>query len=1683
MRKELGAVILLLLLALQPLGPLSENIINSPIMNVQVDQKDTAAPLDILKSLGIKPSSDLAHGWGQLTPQETPVNLIHRSAAPVSMSEWTSVTGDSTIDGVAILQHSWPVPTSWFDELEDAGISCFSFLPPSSFHCEVPNKTPAQLSELGVQAGMYLDPTDKIRPSLAFSLSGINTSFYAKADLATMQVVLSGTTLPDIPGIIIHSHNGRFATITTDSRGLAALSETDEIEWLEEKLLYQLFNDEADSVIKSDWVSSSVNMQGLDATWSGLDGTGIVVTVGDSGIDNGVNNTNMHGDFRDHILDILSWPIPQSGQGSCGGNGGVFDDGASDGNGHGTHVAGSVLGDGTQSAGAIKGSAPEAQLLFHSVGQDCNGGGTLMGIPDDFGDMIDLAAANGSLVHTDSWGVSTVTYPSMAGAYGVGSMQADSAAITHPLLTVIFSAGNDAVDGNNDGEVDLGALGPSGTAKNVLTVGASENNRPSITSTWGTMWPSDFPTNPVNSDRAADNIDGMAAFSSRGPVDDGRVKPDIVAPGTYIMSTKSSQAGACGWGSHASNPEYCYMGGTSMATPLTAGSVALLLQHLMDNVGHQNPSSALVKAILAANANDMAGQYGSATNGAGEAAPNNHEGWGLLDLQSSMSTSFIDGEGVATGDERKFSFIVPAAAPDLQFMLSWTDPASTTVASTNLVNDVDFELKDPSGTIITISNNLDNLVGHTISSPAAGTWEVHISGTNIPTGPQLFAFALSENYTLVNLTQDADFDGIEDSLDDCPAVAGTSTVDRMGCPDTDLDGYSDADGIWLAHPTGLADAFPNEITQWMDTDSDGFGDNPSPAVDWDDCPSDAGDSTIDRQACPDTDTDGYSDPDMGWTTVDGADACDAIAGTSTQDRSGCLDTDSDGYSDADGGWFAHPVGAADAFPSDSTQWEDTDSDTYGDNPPPANNGDDCPAIAGTSTLDRIGCIDGDSDGYSDADGGWFAHPIGTADAFPAEPTQWEDTDGDGYGDNSAGVDPDACPTEAGSSSSPGSLGCPDSDGDGFPDNEDEFPNIPSQWADADGDGYGDNPAGEDADDCPAEYGDSYLNGTFGCADRDKDGWSDDEDAFPDELTQWLDSDDDGYGDNTAGNQSDECPGVTGNSTEDQLGCPDSDGDGWSDIGDDFDTEPEQWKDSDGDGRGDNPAPAILWDDCPLVAGDSTIDRFGCIDEDGDGYSNPDDSWGWSSGADAFPLDPLRWVDDDQDGFDDILEDECDTMAGNSTIDRVGCIDSDGDGYSDPQSSWNISQGADAFIYEPSQWNDTDADGYGDNQTGFEGDMCIHASGNSSIDRIGCPDADGDGWSDADANNSAHPTGSADAFPLEPTQWEDADNDGYGDNQNGSTADDCPLAAGNSTSIQLGCPDSDGDGTPDPGVGFTVEDGADKWELDSSQWADTDGDGYGDNVSGTDGDHCPTVSGNSIGGDFFGCPDNDGDSWGDDFDAFPSEPSQWLDTDGDGYGDNNSRGAFLIDHWPSDADKNIAETGFSCSPNSVQTSTISQTEVEISCTLNNELAVDMVAIVQWLVPYEIDYTISKRGFDLSASGTSGDSAEMTFTARIRTPGTYETYIIVYEPGSKDVMSNETITIIVESSEEQIIEENNTQPVEEYGDFRDDLPIDLANSATLLGGLGIISLLIIALIFAILKRRKDEFEWMQTCARKY
>ena len=1508
---------------------------------------DSAVDLDLLSTVDLHPSGDLANGWFDPSEGAGTINLIYRDASVVPVHEWAAWSGmGENLEGWFVITHTFPVPSPWFYELEEAGIDCHSFLPPNGFHCKLQGHTIEELTELNVEGIVKLDGTDKIRENLVLGITGLEMNaenLFVREGVASANLVLSGETLPEginsRDDIVLEYHQGRYATAIIKPTAIAWLAAQDEIEWIEERPWHILHNDVADTVMRSDLVWNSTLMASIDSSWSGLDGSGIIVTVSDTGLDNGVNNSAMHPDLRDHIVDIVSFPMSAGWTNSCGAS--SNNDGAEDlSSGHGTHVSGSVLGDGTNTGGAIRGAAPEARLYMQATEQYCLNYNDyyLTGIPSDYTTMFGPAYDNGSRVHTNSWG------SSWAGAYTTGSMQADSSARTYQNMTILFSAGNDGVDGDSDGEVDEDSLGAPATAKNVVTVAAGENDRPSISSEWGAWWSTRYTVAPILADKMANTSEGLAAFSSRGPTDDGRLKPDITAPGSYILSTKSRSTSSTGWGAYSGNSNYTFMGGTSMSCPLTAGAAALLTQHLIDNEGHTNPNSSLIKAIFAASARDMQGQYSSATNGAGETAPNNHEGWGLVDMRSAVNTTWIDGDSVQTGEERGWSFIVPAGTPDLRVALSWTDPASTPAASTNLVNDLDLAIKDPSGTWTNLSNNLDNLRGLDFSAPTHGSWEVHVLGTSIPTGPQHFALALNIDSDLVNLTEDMDFDGIEDDEDDCLTVSGTSNQDRVGCPDTDGDGYSDPNATWTV--ANGADAFINEITQWADTDDDGYGDNQA-GVTPDACISVVGTSTSDRHGCPDSDSDSFSDPDVLWTVALGADACETVAGTSSQDRSGCPDDDSDGYSDPDptgtNGSVWLVTDGADAFLGDLTQWADTDGDGYGDNPPPATEGDSCPTITGTSTVDRFGCLDNDGDGYSDADLSWT---IGDgADAFPIEPSQWVDGDSDGYGDNSTGVNPDACPLVFGNSTEAGRLGCSDIDGDGYADVDDLFPNEKSQWNDTDADGFGDNITGNEPDMCPSVAGDSWRD-RFGCPDADGDGASDADtsgtngpvwnvadgaDVWPADVTQWADSDADGFGDNPMGTNGDDCPSVAGNSTVDRTGCLDGDGDGYSDpesgwgVSDGADAYPldsARWSDSDGDGIDDQ-----IDDACPTIYGNSTIDRIGCPDTDGDGYSDVDSGWNTSDGADAFKTDPTQWSDADGDGYGDnatgYLADDCPSEFGDSWQNStLGCPDLDMDGWADEQDSFpddvtqwhdidgdgygdnaggtspdactgqwgNSTQGnrlgcpdsdgdgwddvIDQLPSTPSQWLDQDGDGYGDNASGIFPDACPGVPGNSTLDRYGCPDADGDGMSDDN-----------DAFPNDPTRSQDSDGDGFDDLE-----DDCRFAAGNSTEDRLACPDTDGDGYSDVTIavgnttGWNISDGADAFPIEPSQWNDTDGDGYGDELSGFQGDDCPTEEGYSNVGTF-GCPDGDNDGVSQGGDAFPDDETQWEDADGDGYGDN------------------------------------------------------------------------------------------------------------------------------------------------------------------------------------------------------
>ena len=198
-----------------------------------------------------------------------------------------------------------------------------------------------------------------------------------------------------------------------------------------------------------------------------------------------------------------------------------------------------------------------------------------------------------------------------------------------------------------------------------------------------------------------------------------------------------------------------------------------------------------------------------------------------------------------------------------------------------------------------------------------------------------------------------------------------------------------------------------------------------------------------------------------------------------------------------------------------------------------------------------------------------------------------DDDNDGFGDPS-----DACPTQVGNSTEDLS-GCPDNDGDGYSNTGDAFVNDYSQYLDTDQDGFGDNLNGSFGDACPYTYGESTRD-RYGCPDSDFDGWSDENDIFPYDSSQWGDWDGDGYGDQLNGIEGDSCPSEPGNSTKDRYGCIDSDGDGWSDDGDDLSQNPTQWRDRDGDGYGDNQEE------------NATM-------------------------SDAFPADGTQWDDTDEDG--------------------------------------------------------------------------------------------------------------------------------------------------------------------------------------------------------------------------------------------------------------------------------------------------------------------------------------------------------------------------------------------------------------------------------------------------------------------
>lgn len=473
----------------------------------------------------------------------------------------------------------------------------------------------------------------------------------------------------------------------------------------------------------------------------GMTGQGQVVAVADTGLDTGDMNTLL-ADFQGQVKSGLavglggkSWGDPMM---------------------HGTHVSGSILGNGRASDNLIRGGAYSAKLVMLGMWSDIMN--NIM--PPTLTKLFDAGYNEGARIQSNSWGA-----PGSNGRYDNMAVLADSWTFAHPDYLVMFAAGNDGADLNRNGVIDEGTVSSPGTAKNVLTVGASKN----LLREGGIQKPMrelrdgmrKWGVEPLAESFLSDDIRGMAAFSSRGPTADGRFKPEIVAPGTNIVSARDKHPKAdpatMSWGVYDDN--YVFMGGTSMATPVAAGALALTRQFLVQKLGTESVSSALMKATIANLADDLfPGQFGERASGQEQPTrrPNNHQGWGRVNMANFMANGTLqtidDAVGLATGATKSFTVQATAAQP-LHVTLAYTDAPGVASAQRTLVNDLDLTVTDPSGKTIfpngrAEKDSINNMEQVDVFNPVAGTYTVTVRAANVPqgkNGAQPFALVISSS--------------------------------------------------------------------------------------------------------------------------------------------------------------------------------------------------------------------------------------------------------------------------------------------------------------------------------------------------------------------------------------------------------------------------------------------------------------------------------------------------------------------------------------------------------------------------------------------------------------------------------------------------------------------------------------------------------------------------------------------------------------------------------------------------------------------------------------------------------------------------------------------------------------------------------------------------------------------------
>ena len=382
---------------------------------------------------------------------------------------------------------------------------------------------------------------------------------------------------------------------------------------------------------------------------------------------------------------------------------------------HATHVSGTMVGSGSQVNGQAKGMAPMAELLAYDFGAD---------EPE-----MTSAASQGMILSNHSYGIPADNVPLWyIGYYDSNARNIDRIVYNAPYYLPIVAAGNDRQSGANSGDGGYDYLTDKGVAKNNIVVAATFE--------------------VLEYEDASDVF--MSSFSSWGPTDDGRIKPDVSAKGVNMYSSTG-----------ASNGSYANFSGTSMSAPNVSGSLLLLQQHYNDLNGEYMLASTL--RALALHTADEAGFA---------PGPDYRFGWGLMNTQRAAQVISQDGtesmiitETLDANDVYTYTFKADGTQ-DISATIAWTDPAANPlpggnedVATPSLVNDLDLRISQDGGVTFlpwvlnaatptagatTGDNVVDNVEKIEINTPEAGDYIVRVShkGQLLVNDTQVFSLVL-----------------------------------------------------------------------------------------------------------------------------------------------------------------------------------------------------------------------------------------------------------------------------------------------------------------------------------------------------------------------------------------------------------------------------------------------------------------------------------------------------------------------------------------------------------------------------------------------------------------------------------------------------------------------------------------------------------------------------------------------------------------------------------------------------------------------------------------------------------------------------------------------------------------------------------------------------------------------------